>query len=225
MRSLLILISIMLIVCLSGCPKETAENPPEKPPEKPPEVPVDPPPKPPEPPTPPEVKRGPVAPDFILPTLDGRPVRLSSLKGNVVVLCFWSTHCSACRVQMPTLVELGERVKGKPILVVSVTWGVREDVKRAVEEFGLKSVVLVDTGYTVAKLYNLTHVPTTFMISPDGRIEHSEVGPTNLVDDVNMKRLADLMKIVPKSTEKPAEKPSEKPAEKPADKPAAKPAD
>lgn len=49
------------------------------------------------------------AADFVLPDLDGRTVRLSSLRGKVVLLNFWTTWCTACVSEMPALIELQKR--------------------------------------------------------------------------------------------------------------------
>lgn len=49
------------------------------------------------------------APDFELPTLDGRPIRLRDFRGRVVLLNFWTTWCTACLGETPTLIELQRR--------------------------------------------------------------------------------------------------------------------
>lgn len=50
-----------------------------------------------------------VAPDFDLPTIDGRQVRLSDHRGKVVLLNFWTTWCTACVSEIPALIALQER--------------------------------------------------------------------------------------------------------------------
>src|ERR1035438_5776560 len=49
---------------------------------------------------------GRLAPDFELPALDGTRVKLSGLRGKVVVLNFWATYCGPCKIYMPWFVEL-----------------------------------------------------------------------------------------------------------------------
>lgn len=64
-----------------------------------------------------------LAPDFELTDLEGRPVRLSGLRGKVVLLNFWTTWCTACVGEMPALVALQKQYAGKiAILGVSLDY-------------------------------------------------------------------------------------------------------
>src|SRR5262249_21362197 len=60
------------------------------------------------------------APDFELKDPDGQTIKLSSLKGKVVVLDFWATWCGPCKMAMPGIQKLHEEFKGKPVKVFGV---------------------------------------------------------------------------------------------------------
>jgi thiol-disulfide isomerase/thioredoxin len=60
------------------------------------------------------------APDFTLPTLSGAPIRLSDLRGKVVLLNFWATWCGSCRAEMPTIEALHRQYKDRGLEVLAV---------------------------------------------------------------------------------------------------------
>ena len=60
------------------------------------------------------------APAFTLPTLSGVPIRLSDLRGKVVLLNFWVTWCGSCRAEMPSIDALHRRYKNRGLEVLAV---------------------------------------------------------------------------------------------------------
>lgn len=75
------------------------------------------------------LKVGDVAPDFVLPDLNGMPVRLADYRGKkVVFLNFWAPWCPSCRFEMPTMPEVFQRFKdqGLEILAISIDQGGRQ---------------------------------------------------------------------------------------------------
>jgi thiol-disulfide isomerase/thioredoxin len=58
--------------------------------------------------------------DFILPTLDGRKVRLSDFRGQAVLINFWTTWCTACLAEIPALIELQKR-HGEKLVILGVS--------------------------------------------------------------------------------------------------------
>ena len=112
-----------------------------------------------------------VAPDFKLKTVDNRTIRLSDYRGKIVFLNFWATWCPPCRMELPSMEKLSERLKGQPfiILAVNVDEGNPENVRGFVREMDLTFPVLIDDGSAAAR-YRVNAIPTTFIIKKDGVI-------------------------------------------------------
>jgi peroxiredoxin len=112
------------------------------------------------------------APEFALYTLDGRSVRLSSLRGKVVLLNFWATWCAPCRVEMPWLVDFSRRYQrqGLEVVGVSVDDGDRDRVAAFVRATNVNyTIVLKDKA--VSDAYGgLRFLPQTFFIGRDGKV-------------------------------------------------------
>src|SRR5512147_2810725 len=61
-----------------------------------------------------------MARDFTLPGRDGKPVRLSGLKGKVVLLDFWATWCAGCKVEIPWFIEFDKAYRAQGLAAVGV---------------------------------------------------------------------------------------------------------
>lgn len=114
---------------------------------------------------------GSMAPSFELKSADGKVVKLSDLKGNVVVIDFWATWCGPCKIAMPDIQKLHESFKGKPVQVFGVNVWESEGADPA--EFMKKngySYGLLLAGDDVAKAYKVNGIPTFYVIGPDGKV-------------------------------------------------------
>ena len=125
---------------------------------------------------------GSAAPDFVVQDSD-RKVALHDFRGQVVVLNFWATWCPPCVEEMPSLIEMSQRVKPKGVTVV----GVSIDVDQAAYNNFLKQhnvafLTVRDPDQKSPSLYGTTGWPETFIIDRQGVLRRKFVGPVDWND-------------------------------------------
>jgi len=136
-------------------------------------------------------QQGDLAPDFVLDLLDGTKISLSELRGQVVVLNFWSSWCGPCEVEAPALQEVWEMYEGKGVVFLGVSHKDAEDASRAfVRDFGLTYLNGVDPRGRISRAYGITAVPETFVIDSEGRVAWFYIG--QVAGDELARRLAKM---------------------------------
>lgn len=112
------------------------------------------------------------APNFILNDMNGEKIELESLRGQGVFLNFWGTYCPPCEKEMPYMESQYQVYKDQGIEIVAVNVDEPElSVKKFVERVGgLSFPVVIDRGGNVLDAYNVSPLPTTFLIDKDGVI-------------------------------------------------------
>ena len=111
------------------------------------------------------------APDFQLPNLDGKVVKLSDYKGQPVWINFWASWCPPCRAETPDVEAAYENSHPKGLTLLAISMG--EDaatVRNYVATTGMTSTVLLDSSETVATLYRVNGIPTHLFVDKDGII-------------------------------------------------------
>jgi cytochrome c biogenesis protein CcmG/thiol:disulfide interchange protein DsbE len=121
------------------------------------------------------------APAFNLPGLDGRPesaVRLSSLRGHVVVVNFWASWCTECHTEQAALNRTWQEFRDSGVVVVGVDFeDATGDARDYVARTGASYPMVVDAKSATALAYGLRGVPETYVIDPHGRIVDRVIGP------------------------------------------------
>ncbi len=123
------------------------------------------------------------APDFKATRIGGETMRLSDLRGRVVVLNIWATWCKPCEEEAPSLERLYRRMREGPlggdfeILAVSIDARSRDAVLPFQRKFGLTFPILFDPDGRVSRIYQTTGVPETFVIDRQGTIREKVIGP------------------------------------------------
>jgi thiol-disulfide isomerase/thioredoxin len=111
------------------------------------------------------------APDFVLDSNTGRPVKLSGLKGQVVMINFWASWCGPCRQEMPLLESIYKQYKDKNFTLLGVN--VEPDPKAATDWLKKTPVsfpVLYDVKSDVSNLYKVAGMPSTVFVDKKGNL-------------------------------------------------------
>ncbi len=126
------------------------------------------------------VKKKPPALDFMMDDLNGKVWQLSDLRGKVVVINFWAVSCPVCRVEMPTLQKMRERLSKMDVEVLTIHVGhTEEEVRKFVRDYDLTLPVLHDPFKRVARAWGVFNLPITFVLDPDGKLAYVAFGGRN----------------------------------------------
>jgi cytochrome c biogenesis protein CcmG, thiol:disulfide interchange protein DsbE len=117
------------------------------------------------------------APAFSLPELGGQGDISAPLEGQVVVVNFWASWCTECRLEHPALAAAWDRYRERGVVFVGVAFEDAEGPALAyASEQGGDWPLVMDPGSRTAIAYGVFGVPETFVIAPDGTIAAKTVG-------------------------------------------------
>ena len=118
------------------------------------------------------------APDFTLPSLDGRKVKLSDFRGKAVLLNFWATWCPPCKVEMPWFEDLQKQYAQDGLVVLGVAMDDTEPatIAKFASDLGVNYEVLLGTDKVSDDYGDVQYLPTTFYIGRDGTIVDKMTG-------------------------------------------------
>ena len=112
------------------------------------------------------------APDFALETFAGETLRLSDLRGKVVVLNFWASWCPPCRWEMPFFETISQEYKERGVIFLGVAISdTMEDASDFADSVGVTYPLALDAAGETARDYEVLGLPTTFLIDKDGAIQ------------------------------------------------------
>jgi len=119
------------------------------------------------------------APDFTLEDLNGVKVSLSDYRGKIVFLNIWATWCKPCEVEMPAMEKLYQKFQDQnfEMLTISIDTEGKQVIEPYMKKWDLTFPVLLDPESKIVQKFNITGVPETFLIDPQGVVFQHVVGP------------------------------------------------
>lgn len=120
----------------------------------------------------PEQTNTPMAPDFTATLMTGETVSLSSFAGKTLILNFWATWCGPCRDEIPELNSFYEENKDSVAFLSVEIQESRQEVEEFLRSRPIRYPIVLDSeqGKSISDLYQISVVPTTFIINSKGEI-------------------------------------------------------
>jgi len=126
------------------------------------------------------LNEGDIAPDFELPDLAGKRHSRSAISaGKPMLLAFYKVNCPTCQYTFPFLERMYRGRAKTDIGMYAISQDDPESTREFDKEFGMTLPTLLDTeeaGYPASNAYGLSHVPSLFLVEPDGRISQAITG-------------------------------------------------
>ena len=117
------------------------------------------------------------APNFTLKSSSGKNIKLSELRGEVIMLNFWASWCGPCRQEMPLLEKIHKKYKRLGFTLLGVN--VEENstaAKNYLKDVKVSFPILFDTTNKTSKLFDVSAMPTTILIDRNGNKRYLHKG-------------------------------------------------
>lgn len=109
--------------------------------------------------------------------LNGKTVPLKDYKGKVVFLNIWATWCPPCKVEMPSLQKLYDKMKNrKDVVFLTMSSEDTKTVKEFIEKNKYTFPVYILDESKIPEVFQTDSIPATFLITPEGKVAFSDTG-------------------------------------------------
>ncbi len=133
--------------------------------------------------------------DFTLQDLDGKMHKLSDYKGKTVIINFWASWCPPCREEMPSMERAWQQIKNENIIMLAINVGEDEDtVFTFLGDFPVTFTILLDKSGEITESWPIRGLPTTYVISPQGKLVYRAIGGRNWDDKAILDTIRQLNK-------------------------------
>ncbi len=145
--------------------------------------------------------QGQPAPAFTLEDLNGKKVSLADYKGKALLLNFWATWCSPCKIETPWLIDLRNRYAAQGFEILGISMddidpddpaklsGEKQEITRFAQQMHMPYPVLID-GDSISQPYGgLDALPASFFVDRKGIVVAAQVGLTSADEiEANIKK-------------------------------------
>ena len=117
--------------------------------------------------------------DFTLNSIDQEEtIKLSDLRGKIVMVDFWSSWCPPCRQEAPELQKAYEDFQDQDVEFVGIAiWDVDSETRKFKNAYGLEYPILVDPRGAIAVEWGVLGLPEKFFLNREGEVVKKYVGP------------------------------------------------
>ena len=130
-----------------------------------------------------------------LETLDGRPDHLSAYEGKTIFLNLWATWCAPCLAEMPYIQDLYEETKDEGVVFITIATDDDLDLSRRYMESKEYTFPAYRVVGPMPPVYQSPTLPTTWVISPEGKIATVHAGMANYATRGFRQFLRDLSNV------------------------------
>lgn len=124
-----------------------------------------------------DLKSGDRARDFEQKTLNGSTLKLSQLRGKVVLLDFWASWCEPCKKELPILAKMAPRLKQQGVEIVAVNIDEKkENAESFIKSHAAGLTVVYDKDKSIVGQYEPPKMPSSFVIDRNGVIRAINAG-------------------------------------------------
>ena len=142
-------------------------------------------------------KQGTMAPDFVVEMFDGKQIRLSELRGKVILVNFWATWCPPCREELTRVQkDIIDRFAGKDFVFIPISRGEEKSTVAAFRKrMGYTFSMGLDPDQKIFRRYATNYIPRNFLIDRDGKVVLASIG-------YDTKEFEHLLNTIEKTLEK-----------------------
>jgi len=135
------------------------------------------------------------APDFTLPSINGKSISLDDFEGRPLLLVFWNSTGPPCIEELPVLEALEEEFAAQNLAVVTVSADpLMEDARSALREANVELMTLMDESKSVMRAYSISATPATYLIDGNGTIVMNSVGYGKETEERLRSKIRELLK-------------------------------
>ena len=133
------------------------------------------------------------APEFTLQDMEDVSHKLSDYKGKPVIINVWATWCPPCREEMPSMERAWNKIKEQGIAMLAVNVGEDEDtIFTFLGDYPANFTILLDSSGEITEQWPVKGLPTTFVVSPDGKLVYRAIGGREWDDEELLDQIRQL---------------------------------
>ncbi len=119
--------------------------------------------------------------NFSIKDMEGKVVDFNAFKGKTIFLNLWATWCGPCRVEMPSIQKLYDRVSHEEIIFIMLSLDDPKHHDKIVKFISNRAVTLpvYQPASPLPEILDVPSIPTTFIIDPQGKVVSKKVGAAN----------------------------------------------